>query len=249
MVCALDLNVFFGDFSCCARGHVGQAPCDCERLRTPILGIFAQYLRQVMREQGAGADHANSHVLPMERIERDKIQMFIMDKDLTSSVQIRDLLGPLPEMVEERIRASAAAHNELSTRLDVGMPGVESVQQEQSAVFPSCGPPFALTLFQEDDTAPHESAQVGEEEEEITDLDSPSEKRSSRGQCFSIVPCSGDSKTKSSAQEEERPYAECGKGSGEHVEEKSGTMQHALSAEGSTNSDAFFESELLQEVT
>ena len=125
MVCALDLNVFFGDFSCCTRGHVGQAPCDCERLRTPILGIFAQYLRQVMRDQGAGADHANSHVLPMERIERDKIQMFpksfehvSVNKDLTSSVQIRELFGRLPEMVEERIRESAAARNELSTRLD-----------------------------------------------------------------------------------------------------------------------------------
>ena len=126
------------------------------------------------------------------------------------------------------------------------MPGEESVQQEQSAVVPSCGPPMALTLFEEDGTAPHGSAQVGEEEEEeeITDLDSPSEKRSSRGQRVNTALCSGDSKTKSSAQEGERPYAECGRGSGANVEEKSGTVQHELE-EGSTNSDVVFESELL----
>ena len=94
---------------------------------------------------------------------------------------------------------------------------------------------------------PHrtEAGPVGkEQEEEITDLDSPSEKRSSRCQRVSTALCSGDSKTKSSAHEGERPYPECGEGSRENVEEKPGT-QHELLEEGSTYSDVFWESESL----
>ena len=59
-----------------------------------------------------------------------------MNKNLTSCVQIRELFVPLPEMVEERIRASAAARNELSTRLG----GADARCGDRSAGTESCHP-------------------------------------------------------------------------------------------------------------
>ena len=189
---ALDLNVFLGDFSCCAVNHVGSARCDRERLRTPILGIFAQYLRDSMRDQGAATDRPGTDMLPIGRTERDRKGMFARvfefvttDKDLTSSVQLRELFGPLVEMVEQRVRASGAR------RSAVGEARAEILHEERSAVTQSSALSLAPSSLEADEIVALESIQLVEKED-VFDMDAPCETRSTRGLLISTVPRTGE---------------------------------------------------------
>ena len=76
MVRGIDLNVFFGEFPCCIVRHAGHLRCDREKLRTPMLGIFAHYLQDRMTEQGANAEEATARALSTEVIEQDRERMF-----------------------------------------------------------------------------------------------------------------------------------------------------------------------------
>ena len=133
MVRGIDLNVFFGEFPCCTVRHAGHLRCDREKLRTPMLGIFAHYVQDRMSDQGANAGEATERVLLTELIEQDRERMFpsvfqfeTTHNNVTSSSEVRKLFGPLLKMVEQRIRASGA-HNALMTRSDTGTAGVEGV--------------------------------------------------------------------------------------------------------------------------
>ena len=87
--------------------------CDREKLRTPILGVFAQYFRNVM-----AADQGVLHMLPFAQMEQQQELMFprfievpTVRADMTDSAQVRELFGPLPEMVQQRVRESAASQS------------------------------------------------------------------------------------------------------------------------------------------
>ena len=136
------------------------------------------------------------------------------DPDVSQVLRIRGHeQGPDDFHADSRaLRAAARDGGRTHTSIGSSIQRTQHAAWRESAVIQSCGQPLALTLFEEDVTAPHGSAQVWEEQdEEITDLDSSSEKWSSRGQRVRTALCSCDSKTKSSAQEGERPYAECGR--------------------------------------
>lgn len=221
MVGALDLNVFLGDFPCCAAGHVGSVRCDRERLRTPILGIFALFLRDSMRDQEAATDRAGSHGLLNERIERDRERLFPRSyeyvttcNDLTSSVHVRELFGPLVEMVERRLRASGA------TSSAVGTSGVDGVPEELRVVTQSGGLSPAPTSCEEGEVLELESIQLLEEEEDALDTDAPCETRCLRGQPTSAVPSTSGSEADASQPEANCPNGESDTGSCVSVEKK-----------------------------
>ena len=54
--------------------------------------------------------------------------------DLSSSVQGRELFGPLPEMLEQRIRASGAAQKQFNNSSVVETSAAKGVQEEEKAV-------------------------------------------------------------------------------------------------------------------
>ena len=141
MVHGIDLNVFLGDFRCCSLGHMGCRRCDREKLRTPILGIYAQYCRTFMSDHRVAAGPGMTHLFPIEQIELDKERMFprffefvTAPGDLPSSVEVRELFGPLPEMLEQRIRARGAAPKEFNKSSVVETPGVKGVHEEEKTL-------------------------------------------------------------------------------------------------------------------
>ena len=144
MVCDLDLRVFSGDFRCCSSHHVESPQCDRERLRTPMLGIYADYLRQVLSHQGSAVSSGMAQLLG-DWILQDTEQMFPRSFEfatastatMTSSVQVRELFGPLPEMLEKRIRSADATIKTSSAVL--GRAGGPGVRQAQQAGTQSCG--------------------------------------------------------------------------------------------------------------
>jgi len=114
MVQGIDLNVFSGDFQCCSLQHVGCARCDREKLRTPMLGVYARYLRTCMSAGGT----CGGAVTCVVQMDKDKVRLlpqcfdFVQrNDDMTTSTQSRELFGPLPEILEHRIRASRTQHD------------------------------------------------------------------------------------------------------------------------------------------
>ena len=110
MLQTIDLNVFSGEFGCCSVQHVGYELCDREKLRTPILGVYAHYLRKLM-----STDEATVSVVQMEQ-EKERLLPkffdFVQGVDvLTRTTHTRELFGPLPEILEKRIKASWTKHN------------------------------------------------------------------------------------------------------------------------------------------
>ena len=102
LVRGVDLCVFLGAFRCCSLGHAGCHGCDREKLRTPILS--AQYVRKVI-----AADQGVLHLLPVAQMEQQQEFMFprfidvpTVRADMTDPAQVRELFGPLPEMVQQR---------------------------------------------------------------------------------------------------------------------------------------------------
>ena len=114
MVQSIDLNVFSGDFRCCSFHHVGCSLCDREKLRTPILGVYAQYLKMLMCGPGP-TDGAMTFVVQMEQ-DKERLlptEFYFVQEvdDMTTFTQVRELFGPLPEILEHRIKASWTKHN------------------------------------------------------------------------------------------------------------------------------------------
>ena len=141
MVHGIALNVFLGDFGCCSLGHMGCRRCDREKLRTPILGIYAQYCRTFMSDHRVAAGPGMTHLFPIEQIELDKERLFprffefvMAPGDPSSSVEVRELFGPLPEMLEQRIRARGAAQEKCNKSSVVETPGVEGVHEEEKTL-------------------------------------------------------------------------------------------------------------------
>ena len=161
MVRAMDLSVFSGSFRCCALGHTGGVLCDRERLRTPILGVYAQYLRKCMSDQELAADRTMTCVVQMDR-EKDLLLPrhfeFVQRCDehhVTECIQ-SELFCPLPEILEHRIRVTRRQHatqdvcvsrapapepaqNDLSTRSVVEGAGVASIHEEKDVGIESSG--------------------------------------------------------------------------------------------------------------
>ena len=113
IVRGLDLKVLSGYFRCSVLRDDRCCLCDRQKLRTPMLGIYAQHLRQVLCRQASGADSGTEDELPMERLGQDREDMFPRTLDfatdhniITNSVQVRELFGPLPDMLEERVRSA-----------------------------------------------------------------------------------------------------------------------------------------------
>ena len=178
MVRGIDLNVFFGEFPCCTVRHAGHLRCDREKLRTPMLGIFDHYLQDRMSDQGAHAEEATARALSTEVIEQDRERMFpsvfqfeTTDNYVTISSEVRELFGPLLKMVEQRIRASGAAHNELMTRSAAGTAGVEGVHGRQRTVTRSSGLSHERTSFDEDDHSVQGRTHVAEQEVEEQEVE------------------------------------------------------------------------------
>ena len=180
MVRGLDLNVFFGEFQCCTVRHAGHLRCDREKLRTPMLGIFAHYLQDRMSDQGSHAEEATARAFSTELIEQDRERMFpsvfqfeTTHNNVTSSSEVRELFGPLLKMMEQRIRASGAAHNELMTR-----------SERQRTVTRSSGSSQERSSYDEDDHSVQGRAHLAEQEveEEVTDSDLSSTTLSKGGQ-------------------------------------------------------------------
>ena len=90
--------------------HVGHELCDREKLRTPILGVYAHYLRTL-----TSTDAALVNVVQMET-EKERLLPkffdFVQGVDgTTTTTQTRELFGPLPEILEKRIKESLTKHN------------------------------------------------------------------------------------------------------------------------------------------
>ena len=175
LVRGLDLCVFLGTFRCCSLGHSECHGCDREKLRTPILGVFAQYVRKVM-----AADQGVLHMLPLAQMEQQQELMFprfievpTVRADMTDSPQVRELFGPLPEMVQQRVRESAASQSGQSTRPAFGTAGEESISEAQGAVIQSPGQ--ELTAQEQREQCEQCVAQWTD-----TDLDPPARNQSSK---------------------------------------------------------------------
>ena len=121
-----------------------------------MLGIYAEYCRRIVSGQSDAANPEVTRLLSSEGIEQDKERMFprffelvtTLD-DLATSVQIRELFGPLPEMLEQRIRRSGAAKNEFMTRSVADRVGVDSVLEAETVVIQSSSPSQGLTPLEE----------------------------------------------------------------------------------------------------
>ena len=102
MVQTIDLNVFSGEFRCCSVQHVGYEMCDRQKLRTPILVVYAHYLRMLL-----STDAATVSVVQMEQRKGrllPKFFDFVQGVDeMRTTTQTRELFGPLPEILEKRI--------------------------------------------------------------------------------------------------------------------------------------------------
>ena len=110
MVQTIDINVFSGEFRCCSVQHVGHELCDREKLRTPILGVYAHYLRTL-----TSTDAALVNVVQMEH-EKERLLPKLFDfvqgvDETTTTTQTRELFAPFPEILEKRIKASLTKHN------------------------------------------------------------------------------------------------------------------------------------------
>ena len=186
IVHGLDLKVFSGDFRCCALRHDGCCHCDRQKLRTPMLGIYAQHLRQVLCRQGSGADSGTQDELPMERLGQDREDMFPRTLDfatdhntITNSVQVRELFGPLPEMLEEGIRSSMA--RQISSSSLHERAGFRGAHQEPQAITQASGSAQGLTALAGEEYMAQMHCEVAEgavkdvdsmsSEGKITDLD------------------------------------------------------------------------------
>jgi len=110
MLRTIDLNVFSGEFGCCSVQHVRYELCDREKLRTPILGVYAHYLRTLR-----STDAVTVSVVQMEQ-EKERLLPkffdFVQGVDvLTRTTQTLELFGPLPGILEKRMKASWTKHN------------------------------------------------------------------------------------------------------------------------------------------
>jgi len=109
--CQLSIFIFEGDFRCCSKKHVGCLRCERQFLMSPILGIYANCVQS--RAEGFETD--KDDVLPsmlMSLISSDMERMFPKyfdfvredPKDMITNVERRELFGPLPKMMENRLR-------------------------------------------------------------------------------------------------------------------------------------------------
>ena len=244
MARSIDLNVFSGVFRCCVLKHNGRERCDRERLRTPILGIYSQYCRQRMSHEGCKIDAHITHLFPTERFGQDKEQMFprffdyvTANHDLTSSVQVQELFGPLPEMLEQRVRSSSAAVNDINTSCTVGRSGAASVHEGQAAVIQPNNTSQGRTS-EEAANVQQERRQLGKGE--IVDRDDVPAEVVAGCQLIGTSPCTSSSKDTVSLRDGDK---ERGMGSVESVENN-----HILKEqdEGSiSDQELSFESELV----
>ena len=101
----IDLNVFAGDFPCCSVHHVGRECCDREKLRTPMLGVFAHYLRASMSGRRATSCVVDMEV-DKERFLPKTFDLLTRDDGMTTTRKTCELFGPLPDMLAKRIGAS-----------------------------------------------------------------------------------------------------------------------------------------------
>ena len=135
MARGIDPNVFFGESPCCTVRHDGKIRCDREKLVAPMLGIFVHYVQRRMSDQGANAEEATARVLSTALIEQAGSGCF----SESSSFEFRELFGTLFKMVEQRIRASGVAHNEVMTRSTAGTAGAEGVHERHRTATRSSG--------------------------------------------------------------------------------------------------------------
>ena len=243
MARSIDLNVFSGVFRCCVLKHNGSERCDRERLRTPILGIYAQYCRQRTSHEGCRIDANITHLFPTERFGQDKEQMFprfldyvTANRDLTSSVQVQELFGPLPEMLEQRVRSSAAV-NDINTSCVVGRSGAASVHEGQTAVIQPSGTSQGRTS--------EEAANVQQErrqlrEGEIVDRDVVPTEVITGCQPTGTSPCTSSSKDTVSLRDGDK---ERGTGPVESVENNH--IPEEQDGAPISDQEVFFESKLL----
>ena len=141
-----------------------------------MLGIYADYLRQVLSHQGSAVSSGMAQLLA-DWILQDKEQMFPRSFEfatastatMTSSVQVRELFGPLPEMLEKRIRSADATIKTSSAVLGrAGGPGVRQAQQAGTQSYGAAQKP--ATLEKAVEARAHSQVAEGE----VVDLDSPS---------------------------------------------------------------------------
>merc|ERR1712136_27749 len=95
------------------------------------------YVKKVM-----AADQGVLHILPFARMEQQQELMFptfievaTEGVDMTSSAQVRELFGKLPEMVQQRVRESAASQAQSAV---IQSPGQELTAQEQREQCEQC---------------------------------------------------------------------------------------------------------------
>ena len=185
----------------------------------------------------------DTHLFPTERFGQDKDQVFprffdyvTANRDLTSSVQVQELFGPLPEMLEQRVWSSAAV-NDINTSCVVCRSGAASVHEGQTAVIQPSGTSQGRTS--------EEAANVQQErrqlrEGELVDRDVVPTEVITGCQLTSTSSCASSSKDTVSLRDGDR---ERGTGSVESI-----MNNHILKEqdEGSvSDQEVFFESELL----
>ena len=207
-----------------------------------MLGIYARYCRRIMSDRSDVANLETTRLLSVEGIEQDKERMFprffefvtTLD-DLTTSVQIRELFGPLPEMLEQRIRESGAAEDDLMTRSVADRVGVGSILEAETVVIQSSCSSQGLTPLEEAENV-LEGRQIPAE---VVDLDD-----STGGKPTSTSLFTGEIEETKSHRERQPSNDERGAGSGASVE-KSISDNGMLGDEVVTDPEVFVESELL----
>merc|ERR1712136_269059 len=111
------LRVFEGEFHCCALQHVYAAQCDREKLKVPVLAMYAECLRDRVRferfgenQEGAAQEGENPSAVALEFLKNDTTRVFPerfqferrSGMSEATHVEERELFGSLPSMVEER---------------------------------------------------------------------------------------------------------------------------------------------------
>ena len=102
----VDFRVFEGNFHCCTNQHSYTRKCDRELLVAPVLCAYAKFLRD-----GHGASQ-RVNPLVMELVFSMTPSVFPLSFDFEKRldddllvVEQRELFGPLPEIVQERIKS------------------------------------------------------------------------------------------------------------------------------------------------
>eukprot|EP00928_Gymnodinium_smaydae_P040736 TRINITY_DN275_c0_g2_i1.p1 TRINITY_DN275_c0_g2~~TRINITY_DN275_c0_g2_i1.p1 ORF type:complete len:946 (+),score=98.92 TRINITY_DN275_c0_g2_i1:116-2953(+) len=102
-------HVFHGDLTCCRRKHVGMEMCDKERLVVPMLGLWAQLLSNLQKNNG-NCRFSQLHADLSDRLDEVFPQSFEFES--VRGKNRRPLFSRLVDRLEDRLQQSDPGEEE-----------------------------------------------------------------------------------------------------------------------------------------